>query len=209
MARLISRLPLVPLEITAIGVEPYDSATSAIEARVVGPSASAVALCRVPACVHGDRPLDVELVGVGLGAGASAAVSLASWISAHARLAISVDVAGQTRRHVSLPVAVRHSDSGWIVRALIRPEAWAGAASVTVVSLSIARRPLSCDCLPATLRVGYNHARVPAGAVYEAARAGDASALRVALEAGGSTEETYPVSAHRDNGRGRSSRAAE
>jgi len=37
--------------------------------------------------------------------------------------------------------------------------------------------------------VGYNHAPAPAGAVLEAASAGDVAALQAALDAGGSTEE--------------------
>ena len=39
------------------------------------------------------------------------------------------------------------------------------------------------------MRVGYNHAVAPAGAVHAAAMAGDMPALQVALIAGGSTEE--------------------
>ena len=65
--------------------------------------------------------------------------------------------------------------------------------SVTVVSLSLAGRPLPCDCLPATLQVGYNHAPAPAGAVFAAAMAGDVPALQAALDAGGSTEEAGEV----------------
>ena len=81
----------------------------------------------------------------------------------------------------------------WVIRALIRPAAWAEAASVTVVSLSLVDRLLSCDSLPATLRIGYNHAPTPTGAVLEAAKAGDAAALQAALDAGGSTEEADEV----------------
>ena len=82
---------------------------------------------------------------------------------------------------------------------MLLPGPWkADAASITVVSLSLAGRPLFCDCLPATMRVGYNHSRAPAGAVFAAAGAGDVPALWAAIEAGGSTEE-----ADRVCGRGR------
>ena len=94
-----------------------------------------------------------------------------------------------------IPVSARPSGSGWTARALLRPSAWANADSVTVVSLSLAGRPLPCDCLPATLRVGYNHASAREGAVFEAAKAGDLPALQAALDAGGSTEESNLVCA--------------
>ena len=171
----------------------YDSATSVIEARLVSPFASSFALTGVPARVHADRPLELELAAVGSGAGAGAAVAIASWLSAHACLAIAVEMPGQHRLEVYLPVSARPSGGGWIARALIHPSAWADAASVTVVSLSLAGRLLPCDFLSATLQVGYNHARAPAGAVYAAAKVGDVPALQAALDAGGSTEEAEGV----------------
>ena len=61
------------------------------------------------------------------------------------------------------------------------------------MSLSLVGRPLPCDCLPATLRVGYNHAPAPMGAVYGAAKAGEVPALQATLDAGGSTEEAEEV----------------
>lgn len=61
------------------------------------------------------------------------------------------------------------------------------------MSPTIAGRPLPCDRLPATLRVGYNHAPAPVGALFRAAKTGDVAALRVALDAGGSTEEANTV----------------
>ena len=91
----------------------------------------------------------------------------------------------------------------WVIRALIRPAAWAEAASVTVVSLSLVDRLLSCDSLPATLRIGYNHAPTPTGAVLEAAKAGDAAALQAALDAGGSTEEADEVRGNGKNAGGK------
>ena len=186
-------LPVGPLEVSALGMEPCDSATSGIEARLVSPSASALVLTRVPFRLHADRPLELELAAVGPGAVDGAAESIASWISAHACLAIAVEVPGQPRGEVTLPFSARPCDGGWIARALVRPASWADAASVTVVSLSLADRLMACDCLPATLRVGYNHARVTDGSVFAAAKVGDVAALQAALDAGGSTEEADEV----------------
>ena len=175
-------------------MEPCDSGTSAIEARLFSPSASILAITGVPALVLADRPLEVELAAVGLDAGTtSAAVSIASWISAHACLAVAVEVSGQPQVEASLPVSARVSGGGWIARALVSPSAWADALSVTVVSLSLAGRPLPCDCLPAILPVGYNHAPAPAGAILAAVRAGDMAALQAALDDGQSTEEACEV----------------
>ena len=142
--------------------------------------------------MHAAQPLEIGLTGAGLGAGTVAATSVARWISAHARLVIAVEGEGQSVFH-SLPVSARPSGGGWIARALIRPTSWADAAFVTVMSLTLPGRPLPCDCLPATVQVGYNHAQAPAGMVYWAAKAGDAPALRAALDAGGSTEEASEV----------------
>ena len=169
------------------------SATLAIETRLVSPSASEFALNRVPPFVHADRPLELELATVEQGAGAGAAESVASWFSAHALLQISVEAPGQPRGEVSVRVKARSSGCSWTVRALVRPAYWANAASVTIVSLSLAGRPLLCDCLPATLRVGYNHTPAPEGEVFAAAQAGDVPALLAAIEEGGSTEEADEV----------------
>ena len=169
------------------------SVTFTIETRLVSPSASEFALNRVPPLVHADRPLELELAAVGQGAVAGAAESVASWISAHAFLQIFVEVPGHPQGRVSLRVKARPSEGGWIVRVLVRPAYWANAASVTLVSLSLAGRPLLCDCLPATLRVGYNHAPAPEGPVFAAAKAGDVPALLAAIEEGGSTEEADEV----------------
>ena len=203
LADVISGLFVRPLEILTLGMEPCHSATSAIEARLVSPSSSDFVVVSLPPCVYADRPLELELAVVGLCAGAGAAMSVASWISAHACLQIAVDVPGQPRGEVYLPVSARPSGVGWIVRALAHPSAWADATYVTVVSLSLAGRPLPCDCLPATLRVGYNHAPAPAGAVLTAAKFVDVKKLQGALDAGGSTEEADEV---RDARQGRPKR---
>ena len=186
-----SCVPVEPFEYTTLGVEPCDSTASAVEARLVSPSTSEFSLTHVPTRVHADRPFEVNLTAIRLGVGDGPTV--ARLLSAHARLAISVEGPGQPRGEVSLPVVARPSGCGWIARALIRPAFWADAASVTVLSFSLAGRPLSCDCLPVTLQVGYNHAPAQEGAVAAAAKAGDVPALQAALDAGGSTEEANEV----------------
>ena len=186
-------IPSEALQIYNLAVAPFPSTAFAVQARLVSPSASDFVLNHVPPRVHADRPLELELSAIGLGAGAGVAESVASWISAHALLQISVEVPGHSQEEVAVLVKARPSEDGWIVRALVRPSTWADAVSVTVVSLSHAGRPLPCDCLPAILRVGYNHAPAPEGAVFEAAEAGDVPALQAALDAGGSTEEENEV----------------
>jgi len=190
-AALACIIPSDASEIPDMTMAPF--ATFAIETRLVTPSASEFALNRVPPLVHADRPLELELAAVWQGGGASAAEPVASWISGHALLQVSVEVPGQPRGEVSLHVEARPSEGGWIVRVLVRPAYWANAASVTVLSLSLAGRPLPCACLPATLRVGYNHAPAQEGSVFTAAKAGDVPALLAAIEEGGSTEEADEV----------------
>ena len=90
-------------------------------------------------------------------------------------------------------VKAHPSGGSWTVRVLVRPAYWANAASVTVHSMSLAWRTLPCVCLPATLRVGYNHAPAPEGAVLAAAETGDVPALLASIEEGGSTEEADEV----------------
>ena len=159
----------------------------------------------MPARVHANRPLEVD-IAAGIRSGVDEAESVASWISDHALLQISVEVLEQRRGEVSVRVKARPSGSGWIIRALVRPAAWADAASITVVSLSLAGRPLMSDLLPATLRVGYNHDPAPAGVVFVAAKAGDVAALQAALDAGGSTEEADVVNGGVGLGGGRGRR---
>lgn len=115
------------------------------------------------------------------------------WLSNHARLMIVVDTHGKYLKEFSLPLMARVSGSGSTVRALTRPASWANAATVTIVSMSLAGRSLPCDCLPVTLRVGSNHAPAPAGAVLKAAKSGDVAVVQAALDAGGSMEETDEV----------------
>ena len=180
-----------PLEITDIGIVPHEYA---VIARLVNPTARTLVVIRVPTRVHADAPLEMEVADVGMGPGLPASpASVTRWLSAHAEISLVVGMKGQADASYSVPVAVRPFGGGWIASALIRPATWANAASVTVVSLSLAGRPLPCDCLPATLRVGYNHAPAPAGAVFCAAKAGDVAELHAALDAGGSTEEADEV----------------
>ena len=187
---LASSIPAEACEIPVLNLRPFPSPT---EARLVSPSARDVVVSRVPRLVHADQSLELELAAAGLGADAGAAVTIASWISAHALLQIAVDIPGQAREEVSVPVKARPSGGGCIIRALVRPSAWTDAASVTVVSLLLAGRPLPCESLPVPLLVGYNHTPAPEGAVVKAAKAGDVTALWAAIEAGGSTEEADEV----------------
>ena len=186
---------LGPLEIPDLAMGPCHSIASIIEACIVSPSPSAVTFARVSAFVLGDQPLEVEFEVVGTFSGPRALEFAARSNFIRAQLTVVVETAGwrHTRTlHCGL-VPVRPSDIGWIARALIHPASWVGAASVTVTSFSLAGRPLPCARLPSTLRVGYNHAPAPAGAVFAAAQAGDAAALQFALKSGASTEEADEV----------------
>lgn len=148
---------------------------------------------RLPPFVLAERPLEVMLACVGTHPSTRDLVAVARSLSAHACIFVSVKTHEHGLTSALVPVSVRSSDGGWIARALIRPTFWTGAVSVTVVSLSVAGRPLAGDCLPATLRVGYNHAPAPAGAVLRFAGVGNLPALQTALDCGGSTEEADEV----------------
>ena len=189
-AAKVTSLPEGPIEATYLDMVPFYFPTSAIEARLVSSLSRALELTRVPPRVHADRPLEIDLGARGLDTGAGAT----GFISAHACLAIEIEVTGHSSVSYTLPLSARSSSGGWVARALIHPAAWVNAASITVVSFSLARRPLLSDCLPVTLEVGYNHAPAPAGAVLLAAQTGDVRALQAALDVGGSTEEADDVS---------------
>ena len=121
-----------------------DSGTSATEARLVSPFVGGIAITVVPARVHADRPLEIALTSGRLDVDPGASESIASWISTHARLAIAVEVPGQPGEEVCLLVKARPVGGGLILRALVRPSAWANAKSVTLVSLSLGERWMSC-----------------------------------------------------------------
>ena len=184
--------PLIgPLEAPVLNMEPWISPATTIAARLVSPSVNALVVTRLPALVHADRPLDIGIAAAGLHMGTSASSFVAHWLSAHAL--VSLELKEHTCASHSVSVSVRHTDCGWVARPLIHPTSWAGAPSVTVVSLSFAGRPVSCDFLPATLRVGFNHDPAHEGAVLAAAKADNVPALQAALDAGGSTEEADSV----------------
>ena len=194
VAALVSSTSIGPIEIPTLVMLPCDAATSAIEASVIRPLATAFLWNHMSGRVHTDRPLEINVTAAGIERGVGATALVARWLSAHALLTIEIDVeAGQDRASYTSPLTTRQSAGGWLARAIISPSAWANAASVTMVSITLAGRLMSCDCLPSTLLVGYNHTPAPAGAVLEAARAGDVPALQAALEAGGSTEEADAV----------------
>ena len=159
---------------------------------IIIPSVNDILLSGLPRVVVAFRPLEVDLAASGSEVipGSHAAETVARCISTHARFSLSLASKEGECTSFSVPISVRSSSSGWIARALFSPEYWADAASVTVVSLLFAGRSLSCDRLPMTLRVGYNHAPMRTGGVVRASRSGDIAALQAALDAGGSTEET-------------------
>lgn len=198
VAALASCHLMGPLETPELGMMWFKSSVHAIEASVVSPSASAITLAYLctPPVVHYDRPVEVKLSTISPALGSRAAATVARIASAHALLSVQVvfetNGAGPSAA-LSAPVCVRPSDGGWIARILLRPACWADASLIIVESLSLAGRPLPSTCLPATMRVGYNHAPTSLGAAHVAAKAGDASALQAALEAGGSTEEADEV----------------
>lgn len=70
VAALASPLLAGPLEVTDLHIGPVHSASSAIDACLVIPSARRLILSHVPPRLHADRPLEVGLDSVGLGAGA-------------------------------------------------------------------------------------------------------------------------------------------
>lgn len=147
----------------------------------------------MPARVFVDRPFDVDLAIVHLCAGATG--SVAHCITSHARLEIELSFKSTRKSPAtySVPLSAHFSDGGIIARALIHPASWADADSVKVTSLTLGGHAVLCGILPATLGVGYNHARTRAGAVTAAAKVGDARALQAVLDAGGSTEEEDEV----------------
>ena len=185
-----SSLPIDPKEVPDLAIIPYASFTSPIDVHLdqISPTSSTV-LVRIPLVVHVDRPLELKI--------AKFCRRLGSCTPAqHVRLLMNVTPCTYfSSCQFSVPIALRlcPSDGDWVARALVHPATWADAASVTVVALTLAGRPLTCDALPATLRVGYNHTAAPALAVYRAAKVGDVPALQAALDAGGSTEEADGV----------------
>ena len=180
-AMLVATLPAGPMNVPDVDLEPWDSPT-VLKTHLVKPTAGTLALTlvHVPPRLHANQPLEVEF-----------AVRLGQSVAAIERsyfphVAVLVDV--KERRH-SVPVSVRLADDSWVARALIHPASWADTASVAVVAFTLAGRSLPCDCLPATVAVGFIHAPALEGAVHAAAKAGDVPALRAALDAGGSTKE--------------------
>lgn len=154
-------------------------------ARVVSSIARVIEVPSVPTVAFVDRPLDLAVVVTGAG--------VARCISLHATLTIVIERGDKSRTSLSVPVSLLPTGSGCILRAVVRPGSWMDAVSLTLVSLELAGQILPCDCLPATLRVGYNHAAAPDGAVFAAVLNNDALALQAALDAGASTEEADMV----------------
>ena len=188
-AALARDLPVGPLEILPLELESFlaPSSGSVIEACLIGPSASEIVVTHVPSIVLADRPIEITFTYIGVPRGAHATSLTTCSIAFHALIAI------EARVSVCVLYTVRRSGGDFVARALMHPSSWVDAACMTLLSLTLAERPLLRCCLPATLPVGYNHAPAPAGAVFAAARSRDIPALHVALNAGGSTEEVDEV----------------
>lgn len=193
-ATLASVFPIGPLELPVVDLVPRNPLSSAIAAQLIQPAATSFVLTRMPPRLQTNLPLDIELRTFGVDAGSFAAALVARLISSYAHVTLMLkETSGQSDRGTITRVSVRRVDSGWIMRALIHPASWTDVASVSVESFSFAGQPLPSICLPATLRVGYNHVAARAGAVISASMAGDVAALQSALDAGGSTEEADQV----------------
>ena len=191
-ALLASASPGCQAEIPELGMAPCRSFTSAIGACLVNPTVSSLMLTSVPPFVLADRPLEFELTAVDPDLGAREISSVARSVSQLAHVCISVEANGCAS--LSAPVSLRPFGVGWIARAMLHPTAWIDAASVSVVSFTLAvQNPLPGRSLPATLRVGYNLNPSPAGPVFAAANAGSALVLKSLLDAGCSTEEAGKV----------------
>ena len=190
-----------PVEVPQLSIEPRQTSDFAIKARILSPSTYSLVVTRVPRVfLANNQPLEIHVSHAGSHSDASTAACLARSISAHARLALVVET--KTKSSVKLTVETfmrpTNNSDGWVVRAQLCPASWANAASVSVASLTIADRPVPCSLFPASVRVGFNHASVAAGAVLAAAKAGDVTALQAALEGGGSTEEADKVCEERE-----------
>ena len=193
---LASSLAGSPLDPSEVALGPCHSHASAVEAQLASRSMREVVPIRLPSVALAHQPLEVELTCAGPVPDADTSACIARCLTDHACLRLNFETRERGLVSELVPVSARRTDGTggcWIARALIRPASWQDAVFVNVASLSFLGRPLSCDCLPATLRVSYNHARTPAGAVFAAAKAGDVLALQAALNAGGSTEEEDEV----------------
>ena len=194
-ATLASTLPVGPLEVPGVDIRTCPVPSFSTEAYVASPSSIATTLTFTRATFVVKRPLEVKFTCIGLQSGTRVPRSITRVLSINAIITIAVEPTDQTRTScvLSVPVSARPAGDGCIVRILVRPELWADADSVTVVSLTLAGRPFSCDSLPATVPVDYNHRKAPEGAITMAAKAGDIPALTLALRAGESTEESDEV----------------
>ena len=193
-AALTSTLSAAPLEIPLLEINAHASPASALGISLGSPSASVVIVTGVTHVEMVDRPLEISLASIGLLSNCTA-TAVSCNVTANAILIVGVHVEGRPSDYHTAQVSACRFGDGWIARALIHPACWSDATSITLVSLTLAGRPLPCDCLlPATLRVRYNHIPTTAGEVVAAADAGDVAALQAALLDGGSTEEAGCVS---------------
>lgn len=194
-ATIASTLPVGPLEVPDVDMRRFPVPSSPMEVCVASPSVIAIALAFKRALFVVKRPLEIKFTCMGLQLGTSVTESITRVLSINALITVSVELADQTRTAniFSVPISVRPAGDGCIARILVRPELWADANSVTVLSLSLAGRPVSCGSLPVTVPVDYNHRKAPNGETSLASKAGDVPAIKLALRAGESTEEADEV----------------
>jgi len=184
---LTSSFRVSPLEIPTLEFGVCGPSACTLEAYLISPSTNAVCVTRVPPVIRRDRPLDIELDIRGHHPDSYAAATVAHSFSVHANFVAILEGQAQSSSFTA-QVSVFPSGERWIARVLTPPSSWDNA-ELANVSITLGQQSLPCEVLQATIRVGYNHASAPAGAVLAAAKAGDGPALQAALDAGGSTEE--------------------
>lgn len=190
-----------PLEKSELHLRSLAGPGSFADARLVNVDTRTIVMmlsrAKAPRVVLAGQPLEIDfdVEGTSLDVFQCAHIggSVARSVSAHTLLQLYIEADEHSATDLSVLVVVRHFCNGWNVRALLHPTSWKDAASVTVLSISFAGRTLPCTFLPATLRVGFNHAPAPEGAIFRASTNGNVQALRAALDAGGSTEEADGV----------------
>ena len=192
VAALADTLPLCPVEVAELGFterDAYSPLGLQLSALSLSSAANQVALHRLPFYLLPNRPLEFELQAADSFPGTVHAACIAQSLSIQARVTIRIHGGARDQAVISTPISVRQTATCWVARALLHPSSWAGARSVVLDSLTLGGQPIVSQHLPATLRISFNHAPAPMGAVYAAANAGDVASLESALAAGASTEE--------------------
>lgn len=196
-AALAGTLPLCPVEVAELEFaerDKYSPLGLQLSALSLSSAANQVALRRLPFNLSPNHPLEFELAAAERCLGTGDAACIAKSMSIQARIMIHIHGGASDQVVFSAALSVRPTAACWTARALLHPSSWAGARSLVLDSLTLGGQPLLSRGLPATIRISFNHAPAPMGAVYTAANAGDVAALESALAAGCSTEEKDGVS---------------